>query len=54
MVKLNLKQDILFDVYAKEVKPILELVVPVWHPSLTKKQYSDIERIQKISFLSSS
>ena len=50
LVKLNLNQDILFDVYAKEVRSILELAVPVWHPSLTKKQSLDIERIQKISF----
>ena len=50
MVKLNLNQEILFNVYIKEVRSMLELAVPVWHPSLTKKQSLDIERIQKISF----
>ena len=33
-----------------EVRSILELAEPVWQPSLTKKQSSDIERIQKILF----
>ena len=50
MVKLNLNTEVLFDVYTKEVRSIVELAVPVWHSALTKKQSSDIERIQKIAF----
>ena len=40
----------LFVIYTKEVISILEMAVPVWHPSLTKQQSADIERIQKIAF----
>ena len=40
----------LFDVYTKEVRSILEMAVPVWHPSLTKRQSKDIESIQKLAF----
>ena len=50
MTKLGLKTETLLDVYAKEVRSILELAVPVWHSGLTRKQSLDIERIQKISF----
>ena len=50
ITKLGLKTESLLDVYAKEVRSILELAVPVWHSGLTKKQSLDIERIQKISF----
>ena len=39
----------MFDVYCKEVRSILELAVPVWHPGLTKKESLDIEGIQKIA-----
>ena len=37
----------MFDVYAKEVRSILELAVPVWHSGLTLKQKAEIEGIQK-------
>ena len=50
MVKLDLDPHTMFDVYTKEVRSVLELAVPVWHPGLTKLQSSDIERIQRISF----
>ena len=50
ILKLGLKTETLLDVYAKEVRSILELAVPVWHSGLTRKQSIDIERIQKISF----
>ena len=48
----NMELDVfqLFDVYIKEVRSILEMAVPVWHSSLTKKQTADIERIQKVAF----
>ena len=50
MVNLNLNHDQLFDVYCKEVRSILEFGVPVWHPGLTQKDSSNIERIQRIAF----
>ena len=50
MVKLDLDIFTLFDAYKKEVRSILELAVPVWHSSLTKKQSQDIERVKKIAF----
>ena len=42
--------EIMFDVYSREVRSVLELAVPVWHSGLTRQQAVDIERIQKISF----
>ena len=50
MLQYNMKTETMFDVYTKEVRSILELAVPVWHSGLTRRQSSDIERIQKISF----
>ena len=50
MLNFDLSVDQLFDVYVKEVRSILELAVPVWHPGLTKKQSADIESIQKVAF----
>ena len=50
MMKLNLSDSELFDVYQKEVRSILEFVAPVWHSSLTRRQTSEIESIQKFAF----
>ena len=50
MLKVKLDIVKMYDVYVKEVRSILELAVPVWHPALTLKQTDDIERIQKVSF----
>ena len=50
MLKLELDVYTMFDVYAKEVRSVLEIAVPVWHSGLTKQQSADIERIQKLSF----
>ena len=50
MKTLNLSTHQLIDVYQKEIRSIVEMAVPVWHPGLTKKQSASIERIQKISF----
>ena len=47
---LDLTKQELFDVYQKEVRSILEYAVPVWHSSLTRKQVSEIESVQKIAF----
>ena len=37
----------LLDVYIKQVRSVLELAVPAWHPALTLTEKEDIERIQK-------
>ena len=50
MVKLDLDTYLLFDAYTKEVRSILELAVPVWHSSLTRRQTLDIERVQRVAF----
>ena len=50
MILMGLETEHIFDTYTKEVRSILELAVPVWHSSLTKKLSSDIERIQRIAF----
>ena len=47
---INLNKFQLYDVYIKEVRSILELSVPVWHPGLTRQQTSEIESVQKIAF----
>ena len=39
--------DDLTDVYIKQIRSILEFGVPVWNAGLTKKEISDIERVQK-------
>ena len=39
--------DDLKDVYIKQVRSILELAVPAWHPGLTLADSLDIERVQK-------
>ena len=37
----------LIDVYQKQVRSVLELAVPAWHPGLTLAESIDIERVQK-------
>ena len=37
----------LLDVYQKQVRSVLELGVPAWHPGLTQSDALDIERVQK-------
>lgn len=39
----------LVDVYDKQVRPLLELAVPVWQPALTKAEAIQIERVQKVA-----
>ena len=50
MKELGLDSHIIFDVYCKEIRSILELAVPVWHSGLTIKQSRDIESIQHLAF----
>ena len=45
LLKMELDVFQLFNVYTKEIRSILEMAVPVWHPGLTKQQSADIERI---------
>ena len=40
----------LMDVYGKQVRSVLELAVPVWHPALTKYESRQIERVQRSAF----
>ena len=37
----------LLDVYFKQVRSVLELVVPVWHSSITVQEKCDIDRVQR-------
>ena len=40
-------RDDLKDVYIKQVRSVLELAVPAWHPGLTQSDSHDIERVQR-------
>jgi hypothetical protein len=35
------------DVYMKQVRSVLELAEPAWHPGLTQSDSLDIERVQR-------
>ena len=37
----------LIDVYTKQIRSVLELAVPVWHPTLTLEDRLKIERVQR-------
>ena len=37
----------LMDIYIKQVRCMLELAVPAWHPGLTAGEAVDIERVQR-------
>ena len=45
--KLGFENDILLDVYVKEIRPILEFSCPVWSGSLTIRNREEIETVQK-------
>ena len=49
MKLLNLEPEIIFDYYAKEVRPHVEQGVVVWNSGLTKAHCNDLERIQKVA-----
>ena len=40
----------MFDIYIKQIRPILELAVPVWQPGLAIQDATKIERVQKSAF----
>ena len=50
MKGLELSDLQMLDVYSKEIRSILEMCVPEWHPGLTRKQSRNIESIQKLAF----
>ena len=50
LINLGLSENHLFDVYSKQIRSLLEIAVPVWHPSITQKDSKQIERIQKVAF----
>ena len=45
--RLGAKTNDLLDVYFKQIRSILELAVPTWHPGLTNSDRNKIERVQK-------
>ena len=47
---LGLPNDIIFEVYTKEIRSVLEFAVPVWNGALTSQDSSKIESIQKKAF----
>ena len=51
MKGLKLEPSLIFDYYAKEIRPLAEQGVIVWNSGLTKAQVSDIEKIQKVALL---
>ena len=44
---LGAAKDEIMEVYVKQVRPVLELAVPVWHHGLTQNESTQIERVQK-------
>ena len=49
MKVLDLEPLVILDVYMKEFRSVLELVVPAWHSELSKKNAADIERVQRVA-----
>ena len=37
----------ILDVYMKQVRSVLELIVPVWQPAITKQEIKQIGRVQR-------
>ena len=48
--RLGASDTDLLDTYIKQVRSILELAAPVWHPALTTYDRNQIERVQKSAF----
>ena len=47
MKNLGLSNDIIYDVYTKEIRSILEFGAPVWSGGLTNTDSNKIEKVQK-------
>ena len=50
LARLGTPEVELIDTYCKQIRSVLELAVPVWHPGLTLQESNDIETVQKSSF----
>ena len=50
MKKLGASKEALLDVYAKNVRSVVEYASVVWNSGLTKKNTAQIERVQKVVF----
>ena len=48
--KLGASSKILFDIYEKHIRSILEYASPVWSPMLTLENINQLERVQKCVF----
>ena len=46
-VRAGIKSEDILIIYCSIIRSVLEYACQVWHPGLTKKQSSDIERVQK-------
>jgi len=49
MKLLGLEPNFILDYYLKEIRPVVEHGVPVWHSGLTNLQSNKLERIQKVA-----
>ena len=47
---LGATTDVMLDVYQKQVRSVLEMAVPVWHPAIAQQETKQIERAQKCAF----
>ena len=50
LTKLGAPQNILIDLYNKQIRSILEYAVPVWSPGLNNSDKVELERIEKTAF----
>ena len=48
--KLGADNEILLDLYNKQIRSIVEYALPVWGPGITKHDCNQIERIQKCAY----
>ena len=47
LVRAGVRDRDIITIYCSIIRSVLEYACPVWHPGLTQKQTSDIERVQK-------
>ena len=46
----KLEPELILEYYLKEIRPLLELGVPIWNSGLTKAHIRSIENVQKVAF----
>ena len=46
---MKLENHIIFDYFAKEIRPLVEHGVVVWNSGLTKAQTNNLEKVQKVA-----